>query len=248
MNSNDSNSLDLQKALVSRYVAGDLSRSERVEFETWLVASPELADEVELERKLRRGMLSAARRGWLERYEQPPVRSRRWQIAAAASFLLAAVIGIVLLPRQGSPNGIDAPERNLPRIAAVRSFDLAALRSISPEPDIALSRAELPRQLVINPDVVTLTCEDGRVDLECPNGLAPSVPQYPAYELELLNRREANLVWRSNPQPADLKRLSFAIEQAHSLAPGDYDLVVRGVSNAHQEVVARFWLKVSADK
>jgi hypothetical protein len=247
MNSNDSNSLDLQKALVSRYVAGDLSRSERIEFETWLVASPELADEVELERKLRRGMLSAARRGWLERHEQPPASSRRWQIAAAASFLLAAVIGIVLLPRQDLP---DAPvaERDLPRIAAVLSFDLAALRSISPEPDIALSRSQLPRQLVINPDVVTLTCEDGRVDLECPNGLAPSVPQYPAYELELLNRREATLVWRSTPQPADSKRLSFAIEHAHSLAPGDYDLVVRGMSNAHQEVVARFWLKVSADK
>ena len=67
MKSLDRNSLDEQTRLVARYVAGDLSRSERAEFEAWLVASPELAAEVEMERRLRRGMASAARRGWLNR-------------------------------------------------------------------------------------------------------------------------------------------------------------------------------------
>ena len=67
MKSLDRNSLEEQTRLVSRYVAGDLSRSERAEFEAWLVASPELAAEVEMERRLRRGIASAARRGWLKR-------------------------------------------------------------------------------------------------------------------------------------------------------------------------------------
>ena len=47
MKSLDRHSLDEQTRLVSRYVAGDLSRSERAEFEAWLVASPELAAEVD---------------------------------------------------------------------------------------------------------------------------------------------------------------------------------------------------------
>ena len=51
MKSLDRHSLDEQTRLVSRYVAGDLSRSERAEFEAWLVASPELAAEVEMERR-----------------------------------------------------------------------------------------------------------------------------------------------------------------------------------------------------
>ena len=38
--------MDEQSRLVPRYVAGDLSRSERAEFEAWLIASPELAAEV----------------------------------------------------------------------------------------------------------------------------------------------------------------------------------------------------------
>ena len=72
MKSLDRQSLDEQTRLVSRYVAGDLSRSERAEFEAWLVASPELAAEVEMERRLRRGIASAARRGWLKRSAAAP--------------------------------------------------------------------------------------------------------------------------------------------------------------------------------
>src|SRR5688500_8736510 len=91
----DRSSLDEQTRLVARYVAGDLSRSERAEFEAWLVASPELAAEVDMERRLRRGIASAARRGWLKRgVEEQPVRDRRWQYAAAASVVMA--VGVLL--------------------------------------------------------------------------------------------------------------------------------------------------------
>src|SRR5688572_32227992 len=86
MKSFDRQSLEEQCRLVSRYVAGDLSRSERAEFEAWLVASPELAAEVEMERRLRRGMASAARRGWLSRRAPAKVgNDRRWHMAMAAS-------------------------------------------------------------------------------------------------------------------------------------------------------------------
>src|SRR3954471_1857903 len=95
MKSLDRHSLDEQTQLVSRYVAGDLSRSERADFEAWLVASPELAAEVEMERRLRRGIASAARRGWLQ--QPAPLktgRDRHWQIAIAASAVLS--VGVVL--------------------------------------------------------------------------------------------------------------------------------------------------------
>src|SRR6478736_6553877 len=106
MKSLDRQSLEEQTRLVSRYVAGDLSRSERAEFEAWLVASPELAAEVEMERRMRRGMSSAARRGWLRR-QVPVVVSnvdRRWQMAIAASVVVALVtVGItVVMPGRGS--------------------------------------------------------------------------------------------------------------------------------------------------
>src|SRR5919112_867750 len=101
MKSLDRQSLDEQTRLVSRYVAGDLSRSERAEFEAWLVASPELAAEVEMERRLRRGIASAARRGWLKRAAPTHVpRDRRWQMAIAASVLVTVGLGVtLLLPR-----------------------------------------------------------------------------------------------------------------------------------------------------
>ena len=113
MKSLDRNSFEEQTRLVSRYVAGDLSRSERAEFEAWLVASPELAAEVEMERRLRRGIASAARRGWLQR--QAPVKTghdRRWQIAIAASAVLS--LGVVLslvVPRGDDGHSRQAPLR-----------------------------------------------------------------------------------------------------------------------------------------
>src|SRR5215216_2211676 len=105
MKSLDRNSLDEQTRLVSRYVAGDLSRSERAEFEAWLVASPALAAEVEMERRLRRGIASAARRGWLKASAPRPVaQERRWHLAIAASLITAVAVGwMMVMPRDDRP-------------------------------------------------------------------------------------------------------------------------------------------------
>src|SRR5687767_4205515 len=98
MKSFDRQSFEEQRRLVSRYVAGDLSRSECAEFETWLIASPELAAEVEMERRLRRGMASAARRGWLKRgAAQNGGAGHRWRYAIAAGLVGAFALGISLL-------------------------------------------------------------------------------------------------------------------------------------------------------
>jgi len=81
---------------VSRYVAGDLTRAERAEFESWLIASPELAAEVEMERRLRRGIARAARRGWLKRANDAhpnPLDSRRWKFVMIATLLFS--LGLV---------------------------------------------------------------------------------------------------------------------------------------------------------
>src|SRR5215510_12785830 len=117
MKSLDRQSLEEQTRLVSRYVAGDLSRSERAEFEAWLVASPDLAAEVEMERRLRRGIASAARRGWLKRGASAPVREHRWHYAVAASLVLSLitlVASIVLPGRERAP-------RASPRVSSCRS-------------------------------------------------------------------------------------------------------------------------------
>lgn len=249
MKSLDRNSLDEQTRLVARYVAGDLSRSERAEFEAWLVASPELAAEVEMERRLRRGMASAARRGWLNRTAPArPATDRRWPMALAASVLVAMALTVTLtLPRNESA---DEPRRLASSAAQASPLTvrLGKVRSASDSPDIRYSLAAAPSQITIEPDVVVLTCENGAVELECVGGGVPQTPQYAEYEVDLVNRRGSTLSWRSARQePAMGTELSFTLRDPGNLGAGDYDIVVRGVSATHQEVVGRFWLQVAAN-
>jgi hypothetical protein len=248
----DRQSLDEQTSLVSRYVAGDLSRSERADFEAWLVASPELAAEVEMERRLRRGIASAARRGWLKRgVTQNVSRERRWRIAMAASLVVAmATLGLSLgLPERSSEH-LDAPHLSASPskpILPSRIVHLATVRGITSSPDISVSLADAPGEIVVEPDVVVLTCENGAMELECANGSAPNTPQYEEYEMDLVARRGSALAWRSARQaPASDAQLTFTLRDPGALTAGDYDLIVRGHSPDHEEVVARFWLRVSA--
>jgi hypothetical protein len=249
MKSLDRNSLEEQTRLVPRYVAGDLSRSERAEFEAWLIASPELAAEVEMERRLRRGMASADRRGWLERGPQSPLLKppgRRWQVALAASALLAMGLVVSLsLPRQGADSARSRLSAES-RTASPLFVRLGKLRSSGSVPDIQLSLANLPSQLTIEPDVVVLTCANGAIELECPGGGVPQSPQYAEYELDVVNRKGNTLAWRSElQQPVMRSQVTFTLRDPARLVAGDYDVVVRGVSAEHQEIVGRFWLNVS---
>jgi ferric-dicitrate binding protein FerR (iron transport regulator) len=237
----DRNSLEEQTRLVPRYVAGDLSRSERAEFEAWLVASPELAAEVDMERRLRRGMASANRRGWLNRGAPAHVhQNRRWHMAIAASTLVAIGLAFSLtLPRDDS-GGTESPRitaSSSPRPASPLTVRLGKVRGSGDVPDI-----------IVEPDVVVLTCENGAVELECAGGGIPQTPQYAEYEVDLVKRRGAVLAWRSARQePAMRTELSFTLRDPGSLSAGDYDLIVRGVSPDHQEVVGRFWVQVTAN-
>ena len=249
MKSLDRQSLEEQTRLVSRYVAGDLSRSERAEFEAWLVASPDLAAEVEMERRLRRGIASAARRGWLNRGTAAPVLvDRRWRVALAASVLVSVAVGMSLLlptPVADVPSETQARASARPVLPS-RIVRLGSVRGVGSSPDILLSRAGAPGQLVIEPDVVVLTCEDGSIEIECAGGSAPRKPQYAEYELDVVNRADGNLAWRSPLQmPLEAAQLSFALRDPGTLATGDYDLIVRGHSADHEEVVGRFWLRVN---
>jgi hypothetical protein len=251
MNPMDRNSLEEQTRLVSRYVAGDLSRSERADFEAWLVASPELAAEVEMERRLRRGISSAARRGWLHR--KAPARlptERRWQLALAASLVLAVGAGLLLsLPREeaGAIPGSRLASGGARTAGSPVIASLGKFRSSSGGPEIEYSRAGAPSELIIQPDVVVLTCASGAVELECAEGGVPRIPQYAEYELDLVKRRGSTLAWRSaRQQPAMRTQLSFSLRDPGTrLDVGDYDVVIRGVSPEHEEVVGRFWLKVA---
>src|SRR5687767_12384536 len=246
MKSLDRNSLEEQTRLVARYVAGDLSRSERAEFEAWLVASPELAAEVDMERRLRRGMASAARRGWLNRRTPatvPVAQSRRWQMAMAASALVALGLVVSLsLPRQEGSEGSRTTASTSP--GGPLALRLGKVRGATDVPDVRYTLAKAPSQLTIEPDVVVLTCENGAVELECTGGGMPQTPQYAEYEMDLVQRRGSTLAWRSARQtPAMRTELSFTLRDPGRLDAGDYDLIVRGVSPDHEEVVGRFWLQ-----
>jgi hypothetical protein len=252
MKSLDRNSLDEQTRLVARYVAGDLSRSERADFEAWLVASPELASEVEMERRLRRGMASAARRGWLNRRkpgDKPSIAptDRRWQMAMAASVLLAVGLTVSLnVPRVEPAGETLRLSENAPTRAAPLTVRLGKVRGAGEAPHIRYSLASVPAQMTIEPDVVLLTCENGAIELECAGGGVPRIPQYAEYEMDLVNRHGSTLSWRSARQePAMLTELSFTLRDPAILEAGDYDIVVRGVSPTHEEVVGRFWLQVN---
>ncbi len=123
---------------------------------------------------------------------------------------------------------------------------LGLVRSLGTIPDVTLARNAAPSQLTIEPDVVVFTCADGTIELECAGGMAPQTPQYSEYELELVNRRDSTLAWRSTRQlPTSGSVLSFVMHDPASLAVGDYDMIVRGHSPDHEEVVARFWLRVN---
>ena len=248
----DRQSLDEQARLVSRYVAGDLSRSERADFEAWLVASPELAAEVEMERRLRRGIASAARRGWLNRSDQSrtPGVERRWRMAAAASFVVSLfILGVsLLMPRHQSADSRPVADAGAAtaRIAAPRVVRLSLVRSVDMTPDVVLALNAAPSQLTVEADVVVFTCPDGNVELECAGGMAPQTPQHSEYELELVDRRGSALAWRSARQlPTSGSVLSFVVPEPAKLAVGDYDMIVRGRSPDHEEVVARFWLRIN---
>ncbi|MEJ0085887.1 MAG: hypothetical protein WDO72_09405 [Pseudomonadota bacterium] len=254
MKSLDQNSLEEQTKLVSRYVAGDLSRSERAEFEAWLVASPELSAEVEMERRLRRGIASAARRGWLKRGAaiEPLTPSHRWRGAIAASFVLGLVaLGLSLVLPQRNAEQIAsvtaAEQRESSHRMASRTVRLASVRGIASQPDLVFAPADAPAKLVLEPDVVVLTCEDGSMLLECGGGAAPYTPQYPEYEIELVKRSNSRLVFRSARQaPVARNQLSFELLDVGELEVGNYDLIVRGHAPDHEEVVARYWLRVNA--
>jgi hypothetical protein len=249
MKSLDRNSLEEQTRLVSRYVAGDLSRSERAEFEAWLVASPELASEVEMERRLRRGIASAARRGWLTRaIPANQGRERRWHYALAASLLVAAGLGLsLMLPKDDGSAGGTNRVASANRFASSLTVRLTNVRGGASSPDVDYSLAAPPSELVIEPDVVVLTCEDGAIELECAGGHSPQQPQYAEYEMDLVNRRGATLAWRSSRQaPVGRTQLTFTLRDPGSLSAGEYDVIVRGHAPDHEEVVARFWLRVAA--
>jgi hypothetical protein len=252
MKSLDQDSLEEQTRLVSRYVAGDLSRSERADFEAWLVASPELAAEVEMERRMRRGIASAARRGWLKRGPiQAPKLQRHWRLGIAASLVLALMtlgLSVVLprltsVPHTASGTGTAAVSQRV----ASRTVRLASVRGAANQPDMQFTRADAPAKLVLEPDVVVLTCEDGSMLLECGGGSPPYTPQYPEYEFDLVRRSDSSLIMRSARQsPVSRNQLSFELSDPGALDAGNYDLIIRGHAPDHEEVVARYWLRVNA--
>ena len=100
--------------------------------------------------------------------------------------------------------------------------------------------------MVIEPEVVALVCADGTMDFECAGGSAPSIPQYPEYEADLVDRGRSALLWRSPRQiPVARNQVSFTVKDPGALRAGDYDFIVRGHSADHEEVVARFTLRVT---
>ena len=65
--------------------------------------------------------------------------------------------------------------------------------------------------------------------------------------LDLVKRSDSALIWRSARQaPVARNQLSFEVRDPGALEAGNYDLVVRGHAPDHEEVVARYWLRIGA--
>ena len=172
-------------------------------------------------------------------------------MAIAASLVLAlTTLGLSLvLPKRdaGLSAAAAAGHRDPVQRVASRTVRLASVRGVANLPDLVFNQSDAPAKLVLEPDVVVLTCEDGIALLECPGGTAPYTPAYPEYELDLVKRRDASLIWRSARQaPVARNQLSFEVRDPGALEAGNYDLIIRGHSADHEEVVARYWLRITA--
>jgi hypothetical protein len=77
----------MNQAQIEQYVSGQLGGTDAEEFETYCVANPEFARQVEFEQRLRAGIQEVAKGSTAEfvRANAEP----RWKLAAAASVLLA---------------------------------------------------------------------------------------------------------------------------------------------------------------
>jgi hypothetical protein len=239
------------RAQVPRYVSGSMSPAERLEFEAWLITHPELAEEIELERRLRVGMASAQRRGLIRRPLFSPERYR-WSAAIAASIALVAITAMVMRSeRDGRVASLAERGEHIQEHATspngARVVRLSATRSASDAPNFRASVADLPEHLVVQPDVVVLTCSDGVVDLTCSDGNPPSQPQYREYDLEVVQRSSGQQVWRSRPIPPDANASLVFVVHPRELAVGDYELLVHGRDDSHEETVGRYWLQVAAN-
>lgn len=243
-----------REQIIARYLADRLSAKEREAFEAYCIAHPQIAEEVELEARLRRGLQAAAERRWIC-FAQP---QRHWRaltpaaLAASVALVLtasAAALWLVLESRSGITAGA-GPE---PAAAVAHRVASSAhlvrlgggLRSAAAAPDHVLQHSELPEYVVFETDVVVLVCADGTVDIECADGRPPASPRFERYRLEILDRRDGELLWQSAEQvPASSPTLAF-IHEPRELTRGDYDVLVRGLEADRSEVVARFWLRVS---
>ena len=234
---------DLESRM-DRYQSGIMSDDERAEFEAWIVGNPEAAANLDTDRKMRRGMLLAEQRGWLTTAARAPDPrpKRATGMTLAASLAAMAMVGS-LAWWAGEQEGLKHSAQETQLSTTTQVVSLARYRG-SNTPDIELALNDIPDHLVLQPDVVTLTCDDGSLALACTDGLAPATPQYLEYELEIVRRVGEQPIWHSDLQsPSPPNPLTFVL-RARELEAGDYDLLVRGVSPAHREVVGRYWLKL----
>jgi len=232
---------------MDRYLAGNMSDQERAEFEAWIVGNPQLASDLRTDSQLRRGMQLASRRGWLA--SSPAASANDWKRSPhaklAASIAAMAVVGSLAWwagEREGLQRAAVVTERTQLG-TTTQVVSLARYRGSS-APDMSYPLADVPDHLVLQPDVVTLTCTDGNLALTCPDGLSPTTPQYAQYDLEIIRRVGEQPVWHSDLQKYDAANpLTFVI-RARELEAGDYDVLVRGTSATHVEVVGRYWLQI----
>ena len=232
---------------MDRYLAGNMSDEDRAEFEAWIVSNPDAASELQIDRQLRRGMLLAHKRGLLAgslAIRSDERRAPMRMMLAASVAAIATIGGFSWLA--GEREGLRQASLESTVSQASTSSEVVSLARYrgNQAPDIEYPVIAVPDHLVLQPDVVTLTCEDGSLALDCPDGLPPSLPQYAQYELEIVKRVGNKPVWRSDLQQfVPQSPLTFVI-RARDLEAGDYDLLVRGSSATHQEVVGRYWLRI----
>lgn len=90
--------------VVARYLADQLSESERAEFEACFLEHPEIVKEMETVARMKVGLMQLQASGELDRLTREKARIPRWQMFAAAAAIAAIAFGLsTFLTRNSAP-------------------------------------------------------------------------------------------------------------------------------------------------
>jgi energy-converting hydrogenase Eha subunit A len=214
---------------IARYLAGQLSVSETLEFETLYPRQPDITRELEETARFREGLATLRERGELEALAQAQPWRRRWLLGIAASFAILAVGAALLVGRFHTVAPILGASP-----AALRASSSAAL-SIS-----ATYRFVTSRDAKNNALQITLPATSAALEFQV---LPENRPEQATYSASLNAVPAAGAPTAFGVVgsiPADSEGFVRVFADSGRLPPGTYELIVRSEPAASAYPASRY--------